>query len=102
VLPERLVGESAAVVNCGHSDNEVLTLMLARYCGPGLLRSWRNGSDRRVYVGYGGKRSVFATVWTYDIYRALIRKNAGDTHYLAMACSARCWVYWSALGGPTS
>ena len=31
-----------------------------------------------------GNVSAFATVWTYDIYRALIRKNAADAHYVAM------------------
>src|SRR6202140_5694941 len=37
VLPEHLVGESQAVASGGHSYNEVLPIMLARYCGPGLL-----------------------------------------------------------------
>jgi solute:Na+ symporter, SSS family len=34
--------------------------------------------------GMAGNVSAFATVWTYDIYRALIRKTASDAHYLAM------------------
>src|SRR6202165_2993704 len=37
VLPEHLVPESQAVISGGHSYNEVLPLMLARYAGPGLL-----------------------------------------------------------------
>src|SRR5215469_8634425 len=37
LLPEKLVPESAAAVNGGHSFNDVLPLMMARYCGPGLL-----------------------------------------------------------------
>src|SRR5438552_6519946 len=37
VLPMKLTGEGAAVASGGHSYNEVLPLMLARYCGPGLL-----------------------------------------------------------------
>src|SRR3984957_6721956 len=37
VLPMKLVGEGAAVATGGHSYNEVLPLLLARYCGPGLL-----------------------------------------------------------------
>jgi SSS family solute:Na+ symporter len=84
VLPERLVGESAAAVNCGHRDNEVLPLMLARYCGPGLLGLGVTALIAGFMSGIAGNVSAFATVWTYDIYRALIRKNAGDTHYLAM------------------
>jgi len=34
--------------------------------------------------GMAGNVSAFATVWTYDIYRAGIRKNAPDAHYVAM------------------
>src|SRR6202140_4062638 len=37
VLPVKLTGESNAIATGGHSYNEVLPLMLARYCGPGLL-----------------------------------------------------------------
>src|ERR1700730_1943812 len=36
VLPMQLTAESAVVAG-GHSYNDVLPLMLARYCGPGLL-----------------------------------------------------------------
>jgi SSS family solute:Na+ symporter len=31
-----------------------------------------------------GNVSAFATVWTYDIYRALFRKQAPDAHYVSM------------------
>src|ERR1700735_2718165 len=37
LLPEHLVGEGQALASGGHSYNEVLPLMLARYCGPALL-----------------------------------------------------------------
>src|SRR6185295_10020814 len=37
LLPEKLTGEAAAVATNGHSYNEVLPLMLARYFSPGLL-----------------------------------------------------------------
>src|ERR1039457_2735973 len=37
VLPVKLVPESVAKLTGGHSYNDVLPLMLARYCGPGLL-----------------------------------------------------------------
>src|SRR5580698_4493407 len=38
VLPMKLTSEATAVATHGHSYNEVLPLMLARYCGPGLDR----------------------------------------------------------------
>jgi len=84
VLPERLVGEAQAVATGGHSYNEVLPLMLARYCGPGLLGLGITALIAGFMSGMAGNVSAFATVWTYDIYRALIRKDAADAHYVAM------------------
>ena len=34
--------------------------------------------------GMAGNVSAFTTVWTYDIYRALIKKDASDAHYVSM------------------
>ncbi|HXA56630.1 MAG TPA: sodium:solute symporter family protein [Candidatus Acidoferrum sp.] len=84
VLPMKLTGEAAAVASGGHSYNEVLPLMLARYCGPGLLGLGITALIAGFMSGMAGNVTAFSTVWTYDIYRALIRKNASDKHYLAM------------------
>jgi SSS family solute:Na+ symporter len=84
VLPMKLVGESAAVATGGHSYNEVLPLMLARYCGPGLLGLGITALIAGFMSGMAGNVTAFSTVWTYDIYRALIRKDASDHHYLQM------------------
>lgn len=83
VLPEKLVGESQAI-NGAHSYNEVLPLMLARYCGPGLLGLGITALIAGFMSGMAGNVSAFATVWTYDIYRALIRKDASDAHYVVV------------------
>ena len=56
VLPEKLVGEAQAVAAGVHSYNEVLPLMLARYCGPGLLGLGYHCADRRLHVGHGRQR----------------------------------------------
>ncbi|HSW50803.1 MAG TPA: sodium:solute symporter family protein [Bryobacteraceae bacterium] len=84
VLPMRLVGEGQAVATGGHSFNEVLPLMLARYCGPGLLGLGITALMAGFMSGMAGAICAFATVWTYDIYRAYIRKTATDSHYVAM------------------
>jgi SSS family solute:Na+ symporter len=84
VLPMKLVGETAAVATGGHSYNEVLPLMLARYCGPGLLGLGITALIAGFMSGMAGNVTAFSTVWTYDIYRALIRKDASDHHYLQM------------------
>ncbi len=83
VLPEKLVGESQAG-NGAHTYNEVLPLMLARYCGPGLLGLGITALIAGFMSGMAGNVSAFATVWTYDIYRAFMRKNATDQHYVAV------------------
>ena len=67
-----------------HSYNEVLPLMLARYCGPGLLGLGITALIAGFMSGMAGNVSAFTTVWTYDIYRALINKNASDEHYVKM------------------
>src|SRR3954451_4186315 len=83
VLPERLVGESQATPGA-HTYNEVLPLMLARYCGPGLLGLGITALIAGFMSGMAGNVSAFTTVWTYDIYRAFMRKNATDQHYVAV------------------
>jgi SSS family solute:Na+ symporter len=84
VLPMKLVGENEAVLTGAHSYNEVLPLMLARYLGPGLLGLGITALIAGFMSGMAGNVSAFATVWTYDIYRALIRKDADDAHYVRM------------------
>ena len=84
VLPFKLTGASVAAATGGHSYNEVLPLMLARYCGPGLLGLGVTALIAGFMSGMAGNVSAFSTVWTYDIYRALIRKDASDAHYVSM------------------
>jgi len=84
VLPEKLVGEAQAQATGMHSYNEVLPIMLARYCGPGLLGLGITALIAGFMSGMAGNVSAFSTVWTYDIYRAFIRKTASDGHYVSM------------------
>jgi SSS family solute:Na+ symporter len=84
VLPEHLVPESVAAATGGHSYNEVLPIMLARYCGPGLLGLGITALIAGFMSGMAGNVSAFATVWTYDIYRANFNKNATDAHYVSV------------------
>ena len=84
VLPMKLTGEAQAIATGGHSYNEVLPLMLARYCGPGLLGLGITALIAGFMSGMAGNVSAFTTVWTYDIYRALIKKDGSDQHYVSM------------------
>ena len=84
VLPERLVPESIAVSVGAHSYNDVLPLMLARYCGPGLLGLGITALIAGFMSGMAGNVSAFTTVWTYDIYHPLINSTGTDQHYVSM------------------
>src|ERR1700678_2375432 len=84
LLPMKLLPESQAIASGGHSYNEVLPLMLARYCGPGLLGLGITALIAGFMSGMAGNVSAFSTVWTYDIYKAVFKKNGTDAHYVSM------------------
>src|ERR1022692_1387284 len=84
VLPEHLMPEAQAIATGGHSYNEVLPILLARYRGPGLLRLGITALIAGFMSDMAGNVSAFATVWTYDIYRAMFRKEASDAHYVSV------------------
>ena len=67
-----------------HSYNEVLPLMLVRYCSPGLLGLGITALIAGFMSGMAGNVSAFSAVWTYDIYQPLINKRAKDEHYVAV------------------
>src|SRR6266404_1088599 len=83
VLPMHLVPASEA--HAGQlTYNDVLPLMLARYCGPGLLGLGITALVAGFMAGMAGNVSAFAKVWTYDLYRPFLRKTAPDQHYVSM------------------
>src|SRR5271163_4960825 len=84
LLPMKLLPESQAVATHGYSYNDVLPLMLARYCGPGLLGLGITALIAGFMSGMAGNVSAFTTVWTYDIYRPLINSKGSDHHYVSM------------------
>jgi len=83
LLPEKLVPESMVTPGM-HSYNDVLPLMLARYCGPGLLGLGITALIAGFMSGMAGNVTAFTTVWTYDIYRPLINSKGSDGHYVSM------------------
>lgn len=79
-----LVGENMVDAQHPYSYNEVLPLMLIRYCGPGLLGLGITALVAGFMSGMAGNVSAFSTVWTYDIYGAFLNKRASDKHYVSM------------------
>src|SRR3954451_23376786 len=84
LVPADLAWSPAGQAQGLHGYDEVLPLMLARYCGPGLLGLGITALIAGFMSGMAGNVSAFTTVWTYDIYGALINKNASDHHYVNM------------------
>ncbi len=80
-----LVGQNLATPGSGlHSYNEVLPLMMVRYLAPGLLGLGITALIAGFMSGMAGNVSAFSAVWTYDIYRPLMVKNAPDEHYVTV------------------
>ncbi|MFC6645793.1 sodium:solute symporter family protein [Granulicella cerasi] len=79
-----LVPGDIAAATHQHAYDEVLPLMLIRYCGPGLLGLGITALVAGFMSGMAGNVSAFSTVWTYDLYGAYINKKASDKHYVAM------------------
>ncbi len=84
VLPMKLTGETEALATGGHSYNEVMPLMMARYLGPGFLGIGVTALIAGFMSGMAGNISAFATVWTYDIYRPVFNRAAGDAKCLSI------------------
>jgi SSS family solute:Na+ symporter len=79
-----LVPGDVALRTGQHSYDQVLPLMLIRYCGPGLLGLGITALVAGFMSGMAGNVSAFSTVWTYDLYGAYINKTASDKHYVLM------------------
>ncbi len=79
-----LVGQDQVSALHPHSYNEVLPLMLVRYCAPGLLGLGITALIAGFMSGMAGNVSAFSAVWTYDIYQPLFNKNAKDEHYVTV------------------
>ena len=79
-----LVGENQVDAAHPYSYNEVLPLMLVRYCSPGLLGLGITALIAGFMSGMAGNVSAFSAVWTYDIYQPLINKRAKDEHYVTV------------------
>ncbi len=83
--PMVLVPESDPRAGITHRTfNDVLPLLMGQYLGPGLLGLGVTAMIAGFMSGMAGNVSAFATVWTYDVYRPLLNRNASDRHYLAM------------------
>jgi solute:Na+ symporter, SSS family len=66
------------------SYNQALPLMLEKFYPTGMLGIGLTAMLASFMSGMAGNITAFNTVWTYDIYKAYIKKTASDKHYLWM------------------
>ncbi len=64
--------------------DSALPMLIARYYPQGLVGLGVTALLAGFMAGQAGNISAFNTVWTYDIYKSVINKNASDTHLLWM------------------
>lgn len=79
-----------ALLNDGGHVNydSALPMLIARYYPTGLIGLGVTALLAGFMAGQAGNVSAFNTVWTYDIYRSVINKNASDAHLLWMGRAA--------------
>jgi solute:Na+ symporter, SSS family len=64
--------------------DSALPLLIVRYYPEGLIGLGVTALLAGFMAGQAGNVSAFNTVWTYDIYKAIINKDASDDHLLWM------------------
>ncbi|HEX2867785.1 MAG TPA: sodium:solute symporter family protein [Ignavibacteriales bacterium] len=75
------------MLKAGQYD-QALPLLIARYYPAGLVGLGVTALLAGFMAGQAGNISAFNTVWTYDIYKSVINKNASDRHLLWMGRAA--------------
>ena len=78
------VGYSLPVKGDSYDYDQALTTLMAQFYPSGMLGVGLTALMASFMSGMAGNVTAFNTVWTYDIYQSYIRKNAPDSHYLAV------------------
>jgi SSS family solute:Na+ symporter len=65
-------------------NDTALPLLIARYYPSGLVGLGITALLAGFMAGQAGNISAFNTVWTYDIYRVVFKKDASDQHLVWM------------------
>jgi solute:Na+ symporter, SSS family len=67
-----------------NSYNMAIPYAMARYLPNGVLGLGLTALLAAFMSGMAGNVTAFNTVWTYDLYRSYIKRDAPDAHYLWM------------------
>jgi len=103
-------GSGFALLQDGGKINydSTLPLLIMRYYPHGLVGLGVSALLAGFMAGQAGNISAFNTVWTYDVYRAIINKNASDANLMWVGristvvgvCLSVVTAYW-AMGFPS-
>ena len=88
VIPAKLAADGTPLLDSMGNvvlDYDLATpMMLVKLFPTGMLGLGLTALMASFMSGMAGNVTAFNTVWTYDIYQAHLRKDAGDAHYLWM------------------
>jgi SSS family solute:Na+ symporter len=83
-----LPGAAAArlLPELGHTRrfDQALPAIMTQFYGPTMLGLGLTALAASLMSGFAANISAFSAIWTGDIYRAYLRKDASDEHYLRM------------------
>ncbi len=79
------VGYTLPAKGDGVDYDQALTTLMAQFYPSGMLGVGLTALIASFMSGMAGNVTAFNTVWTYDIYQSYIRRDAPDSHYLAVA-----------------
>jgi SSS family solute:Na+ symporter len=87
------------LTDSGHINyDSAFPLLIARYYPAGLVGLGVTALLAGFMAGQAGNVSAFNTVWTYDIYKSIINKNASEAHLLWMGRVATIVGIFISLG----
>ncbi|MBA4407458.1 Na+/galactose cotransporter [bacterium] len=78
--------------------DSALPLLIARYYPSGLVGLGVTALLAGFMAGQAGNISAFNTVWTYDIYKSVLKRNASDSHLLWMGRASTIVGVFISLG----
>jgi SSS family solute:Na+ symporter len=81
-----------------NSYNMAIPLAMANYFPSGMLGIGLVALLAAFMSGMAGNVTAFNTIWTYDIYRAYLRRDQPDRHYLTVSRWATVWGVLLSIG----
>jgi SSS family solute:Na+ symporter len=96
VLPGLIAVKQIPGLGTSVRYDQALPLLMRMTYGPVMLGLGLTALVAGLMSGFAANMSAFSALWTEDIYRRSIRKEASETHYLRMGRSA--YVFAALVG----